>query len=183
MFAKSIVLSDVFLGMPATSQLLYYQLGMNADDDGFVGNPHSIVRQCCATEDDLKVLIAKRFVLTFPSDVIVIKHWRLNNYIQKDRYRRTTYIEELMTLELDEKMAYIESKNPCIQNVYNMYTQYRLGKGRKGYINKQDKTHYSDNDEIKIDQKELDRLLKERNIKNAKSTNSDIGDDNACGIY
>jgi len=132
MFAKSIVLSDVFVSMPATTQLLYYQLGVCADDDGFIGNPHSIVRQCCATEDDLKILIAKRFLLEFPSGVVVIKHWKINNYIQKDRYRRTTYIEELMCLELDEKMAYIESKNPCMENVYKMYTQVRLGKVRLG---------------------------------------------------
>ena len=104
---------------------------MVADDDGFVGNPKSVMRQASATQDDLKLLIAKRFVLSFESGVIVIKHWRINNYIQKDRYKSTTYVEELNTLALDDKGAYTEKTNvypKCIQNGYKMDTQIRLGK-------------------------------------------------------
>ena len=84
MFAKSIVLSDAFLDMPMSARCLYFTLGMLADDEGCIGAPKSIMRQCGASQDDMNILIAKRYVLTFDSGVIVIKHWRLNNYLQKD---------------------------------------------------------------------------------------------------
>lgn len=125
MFAKSIVLSDAFLDMPLSARCLYFTLGMLADDDGFVGSPKAIMRQCGASQDDMAVLLQKRFILAFESGVIVIKHWRMNNYLQKDRHKDTTYLEELATLEVDNKGAYTE-KIPeeesmytnCIQNVY-----------------------------------------------------------------
>lgn len=108
MFAKSIVLSDAFLDMPMSARCLYFTLSMLADDDGFVGAPKSIMRQCGASQDDLLILIGKRFVLTFDSGVIVIKHWRINNYLRQDRYSETTYQEEKATLTLDAKGAYTE---------------------------------------------------------------------------
>ncbi len=135
MFAKSIVLSDAFLDMPMSARCLYFTLGMLADDDGFVGSPKAIMRQCGASQDDLNVLLAKRYVLGFESGVIVIKHWRLNNYLQSDRRKTTTYIEELGSLKLDEKGAYTESENPCIQNVSKMYTQDSIGKDSIGKNN------------------------------------------------
>lgn len=121
MFAKSIVLSDAFLDMPATARCLYFTLGMFADDDGFVGSPKGIMRQCGASQDDMNILLAKRFLLSFDSGVIVIKHWRINNYLQSDRHKDTTYLEELDTLSIDEKGAYTEKQGmytECIQNVY-----------------------------------------------------------------
>lgn len=127
MFARSIVESDAFLDMPLSARCLYFALGMDADDDGFVGNPKSVMRQASATQDDLKLLIAKRFVLTFESGVIVIKHWRINNYLRNDRYKPTTYVEELKTLALDNKGAYTE-KRLGIPTVYQMDTQYSIGK-------------------------------------------------------
>lgn len=108
MFAKSIVLTDAFLDMPMSARCLYFTLGMLADDDGFVGSPKSIMRQCGASQDDMGILLAKRYVLGFDSGVIVIKHWKLNNYLQASRHRPTTYQEELSTLMLDEKGAYTE---------------------------------------------------------------------------
>ena len=119
MFSKSIVLSDAFLDMPLSARCLYFTLGMLADDDGFVGNPKSIMRQCGASQDDMSVLLQKRYVLGFESGVIVIKHWRMNNYLQNDRHKSTTYIEELNTLKIDEKGAYTEKQK---NNVYSMYT-------------------------------------------------------------
>jgi len=110
MFAKSIVLSDAFLDMPATARCLYFTLGMFADDDGFVGSPKGIMRQCGASQDDMNILLAKRFLLSFESGVIVIKHWRINNYLQSDRHKDTTYLEELDTLKIDEKGAYTEKQ-------------------------------------------------------------------------
>lgn len=122
MFAKSIVLSDAFLDMPLSARCLYFTLGMLADDDGFIGNPKAVMRQCGASQDDMSVLLQKRFVLAFESGVIVIKHWRMNNYLQNDRHKTTTYVEELDTLSIDNKGAYTEKKDAmytdCIQNVY-----------------------------------------------------------------
>ena len=106
MYAKSIVLSDAFLDMPATARCLYFTLGMVADDDGFVNSPKSIMRQCGASMDDMNVLLAKKFVYSFDGGVVVIKHWRINNLLRADRHRETTYTEELKLLEIDENGAY-----------------------------------------------------------------------------
>lgn len=111
MFAKTIVLSDAFLDMPLSARCLYFTLGMLADDDGFVNSPKSIARQCGATDDDLKILIAKRFILVFDSGVIVIKHWRLNNWLRNDRKTDTVYQAEMATLMLDEHGAYTENND------------------------------------------------------------------------
>lgn len=108
MFAKSIVLSDAFLDMPMSARCLYFTLGMLADDDGFVSSPKAIMRQCGASQDDMSILLAKRYLLGFDSGVIVIKHWRINNYLRADRYNSTTYLEERDTLALDNKGAYVE---------------------------------------------------------------------------
>lgn len=133
MFAKTIVLSDAFLDMPMSARCLYFTLGMFADDDGFVNSPRGIMRQCGASDDDLKVLLAKKFLLAFDSGVIVIKHWRINNYLQKDRYTPTKYLEEKATLTLDENSAYKEAK-AISEAMYTQdaYTQVRLGKDRTG---------------------------------------------------
>ena len=108
MFAKTIVLSDEFLDMPATSRCLYFTLSMLADDDGFVNNPKSIMRQCSATQDDLAILLTKRFVLGFDDGVLVIKHWRINNYLRADRYTPTKYTEQMSTLRIEDNGAYTE---------------------------------------------------------------------------
>lgn len=128
MFAKTIVLSDAFLDMPSSARCLYFTLGMLADDDGFVNSPRSIMRQCGATDDDMKLLLAKKFALIFDSGVIVIKHWRVHNYIAKDRYKETKYKEEKATLNLDENNAY----TTCIQGVNKVDTQVRLGEVKLG---------------------------------------------------
>jgi hypothetical protein len=94
MFAKTIVLSDAFLDMPLSARCLYFTLGMFADDDGFVNSPKGIMRQCGASEDDIKILMSKKFLLAFESGVIVINHWRINNYLLNDRYQETKYLEE-----------------------------------------------------------------------------------------
>lgn len=106
MFAKTIVLSDAFLDMPMSARCLYFTLGMLADDDGFINSPKSIMRQCGATVDDMKILLAKKFVLEFETGVIVIKHWRINNYLRSDRYNATKYSEERGLLDVDEDGKY-----------------------------------------------------------------------------
>ena len=114
MFAKTIVTSDAFLDMPLSARCLYFTLGMLADDDGFVNSPKSIMRQVGASQDDLNLLLVKRFILAFDSGVIVIKHWRIHNYIQKDRYKESKYIEEKATLMIDEKGAYTFGNGVCL---------------------------------------------------------------------
>lgn len=137
MFAKTIVTSDAFLDMPPTARCLYFTLGVLADDDGFVNNPKSIMRQVGATTDDINILISKKFVLAFESGVIVIKHWRIHNYIQNDRYRETKYKDEMSTLMLDENKAYTAKPleipmmdTECIHDVSNVETEVRIGKDR-----------------------------------------------------
>ena len=127
MFAKSIVLSDSFLDMPMSARCLYFTLNMLADDDGFVGSPKSIMRQCGASQDDMLVLLQKKYVLGFDNGVIVIKHWRINNYLQKDRYKKTTYLDEMEHLFIKEDGSYSVKNDECIQNVYT-------GKDRIGKV-------------------------------------------------
>lgn len=130
MFTLQIVDTDAFLDMPATSQLLYFHLAMRADDDGFVDKPKKIMREVGVNDDDMKVLLTKRFILAFESGIIVIKHWKMHNYIQSDRYHETKYLEEKRKLRVKENGAYTE----CIQPVSKMETEVRLelGKDRLG---------------------------------------------------
>lgn len=108
MFTQKIIDSDAFLDMPLSTQALYFHLNMRADDDGFINNPKRIQRTVGASEDDLKLLIAKRFVICFENGVIVIKHWRMHNTLRKDRYNPTTYQEQLAMLEVKDNNAYTE---------------------------------------------------------------------------
>ena len=108
MFTQKIIDSDAFLDMPLSTQALYFHLNMRADDDGFVNNPKRIQRTIGASEDDLKLLIMKRFVIGFESGVLVIKHWRMHNTLRKDRYNPTQYQDELATLEVKDNNAYTE---------------------------------------------------------------------------
>lgn len=132
MFAKTIIDSDAFIDMPVTARLLYYDLGMRADDDGFVNSPRKIMRIIGASLDDLNILCAKKFIIPFSNGVIVIKHWRINNSIQADRYHETKYAELKAQLVLDENKSYRLLEDPmyttCIQDGYKMDTQVRLGK-------------------------------------------------------
>ena len=146
MFARSIVDSDAFLDMPPSSQMLYFHLAMRADDDGFVNNPRKIQRMVNAGDDDMRVLLAKRFIIGFDSGVVVIKHWRIHNYIQNDTRKPTLYQDELKRLAIKDNRAYTERTavdgaldtkciqdvssldTGCIQPVSNLDAQYSLGK-------------------------------------------------------
>ena len=108
MFTKSIIDSDAFLEMPLSAQALYFHLNMRADDDGFVNNPKRITDYVNASADDLKILLAKRFIIRFDSGVIVIKHWRMHNTLKSDRYHPTDYQDELALLCVKPNKAYTE---------------------------------------------------------------------------
>ena len=147
MFSKTIIDSDAFLDMPLSSQALYFHLSMRADDDGFVNNPKKIQRLTGCGDDDLKLLMAKKFLIPFESGIVVIKHWRIHNYIRGDRYKETNYIEEKSMLGIEKNKAYsllVENKDctPLISlskngmsngipTVDNLDTQNRLDKNRE----------------------------------------------------
>ena len=125
MFSPQIVESEEFLSMPVSSQALYFHLGMHADDDGFV-QPKIIMRSIGSNDDDLKVLLVKRFLLSFEGGVVVIKHWLIHNLIQKDRYHATRFQDEKKTLFIKENKAYTDNS----ESVNKMLTEVRLGKVR-----------------------------------------------------
>lgn len=108
MFTKQIIDTDAFLDMPLSSQALYFHLNMRADDDGFIDNPKRVMRLIGSNQNDIDVLLAKRFILAFESGVIVIKHWRMHNTIRKDRYTPTVYSDELKQLTLKNNDSYTE---------------------------------------------------------------------------
>lgn len=120
MFDIEIVDTDLFLEMPQSTQNLYFHLGMRADDDGFVSNPKKIIRTIGANEDDLKILVTKKFIIPFESGVIVIRHWKINNYLRSDRYTETLYKDEKKQLIEDENGIY----NFGIPDVDQRYTRW-----------------------------------------------------------
>ena len=133
-FAKTIIDSDMFIDMPISARLLYYDLAMRADDDGFVNSPKKIMKFVGASVDDMNVLIARQFIIPFESGVVVIKHWRIHNYIRKDTYKETPYKDEKALLYLDENNGYrLENECPSTnrqRTVNEPSTQDRLGKDR-----------------------------------------------------
>ena len=132
MFAKSIIDSDAFLDMSLSTQALYFHLSMRADDDGFVNNPKKIMRMIGSSDDEMKILMAKKFLLGFESGVVVVKHWKIHNYIRTDRYNETNYKHEKALLVEDENKSYSLGIPHDIPTVNQMDTQVRLGKVRLG---------------------------------------------------
>lgn len=133
MFSLRIIDTDLFLDMPVSSQLLYFQLSMRADDDGFVSSPQKIIKIVNCSNDDLKILAAKSFIIPFESGVCVIKHWKIHNYIQNDRYQETLYDQEKSILEIDNG-TYKVMDTECIQYGNIVDTQVRLGKVSLGKV-------------------------------------------------
>ena len=141
--------------MSPTAKLLYFYLNMGADDDGFVGNPKMIKIVSGATDDDFKILVAKQFIILFESGVIVVKDWRIHNYIQKDRYNKTQYTDEKSQLIIEENGTYTK----CIQDGYSLDTQVRLGKDRLG---KDSIDNMSDKSDVSIPYSEIIDYLNEK---------------------
>lgn len=137
MFAKSVVLSDTFLDMTPTARCLYFSLGMLADDDGFVNSVRSAMRQSGTTDDDLRELIACGFIIPVSGGLVVVRHWKTNNYIRADRYQETNHKAEKAMLKTDDSGGYLLDSDVGIPYgiplVYHHgYTQDRLGKVRLG---------------------------------------------------
>lgn len=138
MFDKTITNADDFLEMPDSSQNLYFHLSMNADDDGFVNNWKSILRMTGHKEDDLKILIAKQFIIPFESGVIVIKHWRINNYLRSDRYVETKFKAEKQQLFIDDNLVYQLDTNGVHSIDKNSIDKISIDKNNKEEINKEE---------------------------------------------
>ncbi len=142
MFTKTIIDSDAFLDMPLSTQALYFHLAMRADDDGFLNNAKKITRVIGANQNDYDLLLAKRFIIQFEDGICVIKHWRMHNYIQKDRYKPTVYQDKKQLLGMKKNKSYTLNKaffTECIQDVYSLESQVRLGKDRLGKDKDKDK--------------------------------------------
>ena len=137
MFSKKITETDLFLDMPMSAQCLYFHLNMSADDDGFIGNAKTIRRMIGASEDDLKLLLAKEFLIPFDSGVVVVKDWKIHNYIRSDRYNETVYQEEKKQLKQLENGRYEVGIPNVIPEADQMDTQVRLGKDRLGKDSKE----------------------------------------------
>jgi len=175
MFAKTIIDSDAFLDMPLSTQALYFHLSMRADDDGFINNPKKIQKMISCADDDLKLLVAKRFIIPFESGVVVIKHWKMHNYIQKDRYKETMYQDEKNLLDVKENKAYTLKSDvfkivdtECLQDGYSLETQVRLGKDSIGKsidkkeqhsLIKQNKTKYGEFEKVSLLKEEYLKLI------------------------
>lgn len=121
MFDLDVIDTDLFLEMPVSARLLYYDLGMRADDDGFIASPKKIIKMTNVSEDDLKILLAKSFIIPFENGICVIRHWKINNYLRGDRYKETIYKDEKRLLNENENGVY----EIGIPNVNQRYTQYR----------------------------------------------------------
>ncbi|WWL94437.1 hypothetical protein V6R94_02990 [Pediococcus acidilactici] len=160
MFSKKITDTDTFLDMPLSSQALYFHLNMHADDDGFVSNAKTIKRMIGSSDDDLKLLLAKQFIFAFESGVVVIKDWKIHNYIRKDTYNATIYGDEKEQLEQDENGAY--TLRP--RDVDAPSPQVRLGKVRLG----KDINNSSSSDEQPDFEQEFETVWKEYPNKTGK---------------
>lgn len=130
MFSLEVINTDSFMEMPLTAQALYFHLGMRADDDGFIASPRQIMKAVECKQDDMKILVSKGFVIPFENGVVVIRHWKQNNYIRPDRYRETAYLAEKQRLFIENNIynvaqAGIPSDIPVVTD---LDTQYRLGK-------------------------------------------------------
>ena len=167
MFSRKITETDRFLEMPLSSQALYFHLNMGADDEGFIDKAKTIQRTIGASDDDMKLLVAKGFLIPFNSGVVVIRHWRIHNYIRSDRFQSTLYQSEKAQLEFDKsKTADLKPLENVIPNGYQMDTQVRLSEGS---LDEDSLTTYPtvlDNEEEDIPYKEIISYLNEKANRN-----------------
>ena len=163
MFSRKITETDRFLEMPLSSQALYFHLNMGADDEGFIDKAKTIQRTIGASDDDMKLLIAKGFLIPFDSGVVVIRHWRIHNYIRSDRFQSTLHQDEKTQLEYDHsKTAMLKPLENVIPNGYHLDTQDRVSKVS---LDKGSLTTYTEEDEV-IPYKEIIEYLNTKTGKN-----------------
>lgn len=165
MFSKKVTDTDTFLDMPLSTQALYFHLNMHADDDGFIDNTRTIQRMIGSSEDDRKLLIAKQFLLPFENGVVVIKDWRVHNYIRKDTYNKTMYPNELEQLQINNSGQYEKQNNILYaerpRDVDDTLTQVKLGKDRLGKDSKDILSDSDEPDRLHIEKSERDAMFEE----------------------
>lgn len=166
MFAKTIIDSDAFLEMPISSQCLYFHLSMRADDEGFINKPKTIMRMIGAKDDDMHVLVARKFIIPFETGVVVIKHWKIHNYIRNDRLHETKYQDEKARLLTDENNSYTLCQTSDGQLVDSCPTEVRLGKDRLGKVSigkdnttKKEKHKYGEFSHVLLTDNEYTKLI------------------------
>lgn len=159
MFSKQITTSDAFTEMPVSSQLLYFHLNMEADDDGFVANPKRIIKITNVSDDDLKILLAKRFLLAFESGVVVIKHWLLHNAVRKDMYKETQYLDEKKALQIKDNGVYTDLRNGLVTDSLHRLDKDRLDKDRLEQNITVSKDTYGEFKNVKLFKEEYDKLI------------------------
>ena len=164
MFSKQITTSDAFMEMPVSSQLLYFHLNLEADDDGFVSNPKRTIKMIGANDDDLKVLLAKRFLLAFESGVMVIKHWLLHNTIRKDMYKETQYLDEKKLLQIKDNNVYTEVRNESVTSPLHRLDKDRLDKIRLEQV----RNTFGEHQNVKLTLEEYDKLVEKLGESNTK---------------
>jgi len=172
MISKQIVDSDAFLDMPPTSQLLYFHLLIRADDEGFVGNPKKIMREIGIQGDDFKVLVAKRFLITFDSGVVVIKHWLIHNTIRMDRFNETSYQDEKKLITTKENNAYTEVATTGLPNGNQMEPQVKLSEVNLSKVKlskvKLSKDTYGEFNNVHLSLEEKEKLISTYGEKNTE---------------
>jgi hypothetical protein len=190
MTSVSVIRSDFFLDMPLSAQALYFQLNAEADDDGIVGNPKSVMRLIGANLNDFDILLAKKFLIKFEDGTIAIKHWRVNNTIPKDRYKPTEYQENMSLLYLKDNGIYtLDSTKgtPCLQSVttgdYKVETQYKISKDKRIEVNvSKENKREEDNDLDSLDvstetwEQKRNAIIQARNIIKSKQQQNDDDD-------
>ena len=180
MINKRIIVSDTFLDMPLSAQALYFHLNAIADDDGFIENPNSFKRMIGASNDDLKILIAKQYILPFESGVVVIKHWLIHNYIRRDRYNETMHVEEKKKLQIneDKTYSYYEGIPLVNQPTTNGIPMVDTGKDRTG----KDRTGKDNNYNTKQDENILEGSPQDEQATSSLSSLFEFWESNGFGM-
>ncbi len=169
MFAKTIIDSDAFLEMSISARLLYYDLAMRADDDGFINSPKKIMKMIGASDDDMNILILRKFIIPFENGIVVIKHWRIHNYIRKDTYNETPYKEEKSLLEIDENKAYKLKRNESLITVNEPSTssgRELLEKNQEHIVNTESRRDVDETStQVRLGKVSIDKKEKKKNDK------------------
>lgn len=151
MFSKAVARSDSFIDMPLSTQALYFQLGLDADDDGFIVGVKAVQKLLGCGDDDLKLLIAKRFLLVFESGLLLVRHWKVNNYIRGDRHKATIYCDEYEQIYMDKNNTYQYKSDLKNSNILNQNSMLNVGVPNDNQMTTQTSTDKTNLGEINID--------------------------------
>ncbi len=166
MLSMNIIDTDMFIQMPISARLLYYDFCMRADDDGFIDSPTKIMKMIGCTEDDLKILIAKNYLIPFKNKVCVIRHWLIHNTIRKDRYNPTIHLEERNQLLVNNKIYDFQGENVSGNH---LATKWQPSIDKNSYNNSNNILEQPTENIFEIIEKEFGRLLSPLEIEMIRS--------------